>query len=419
MYTRKPALAFIFVTLFLDILGIGLIAPIGPKLVESFCGSDVSAASNVVGLLASLYAMMQFVFAPLLGSLSDRFGRRPVILCSLFGSGIDYLVLSFAPNLSWFFFGRIVSGITSANITAASAYIADVSPPEKRAANFGLIGAAFGLGFIAGPALGGWLGHYGLRVPFMASAGLTLVNWLYGLLVLPESLPKDNRRAFSWGRANPVGSLLALKRYPIVFGLAGTYFLLILAHQAFPSTWVLYTSYRYGWTSAQVGTSLAVVGLMAAIVQGGLARKIIPKLGERRSVCVGLTNGIIMMTAYGLASQGWVVYVLLVVGSFGGIGMPAIQALISKAVPLNEQGAVQGALSSLGSVAGILGPPIVTSAFAYFIRPTAPVYLPGISFFIGSLLISAALFLAVRSFKNTSPRLSTAALPANAALAGK
>lgn len=395
---RKPALGFIFVTLFLDVFGIGLIIPILPKLIESLSGGNVAAAAHAFGWLASLYGLMQFLCAPLLGSLSDRFGRRPVILASLFGSGLDYLLLAFAPSLPWFFLGRIVAGITGANITAANAYIADVSPPEKRAANFGLVAAAFGLGFIAGPALGGVLGHYGLRVPFYAAAAMTLVNWLYGLFVLPESLPAAQRRAFDWGRANPIGSFVALRKHPELLGLTETYFLTSVAHQVFPATWVLYTGYRYGWTPKEVGLSLALVGVMAAVVQGGLARKLIPFLGERRAIVIGFTNATIFFTAYGLATQGWMIYVLLVVGAFGGISMPALQGLVSRSVPLNEQGAVQGALSSLGSLAGILGPLMATGLFSYFISDKAPVRLPGAAFFASALLVLSGLVLAVRAF---------------------
>lgn len=403
MSTRKPALAFIFVTLFLDVLGIGLIIPILPKLIEQLSGGNVSAASHTFGWLAALYSLMQFGFAPVLGSLSDRFGRRAVILTSLLGSGLDYLLLAFAPTLPWFFLGRIIAGITGANMTAANAYIADVSPPEKRAANFGLVAAAFGLGFIAGPALGGFLGHYNVRLPFLVAAGMTLVNWLYGMFVLPESLPRAQRRAFDWRRANPVGSFVALRRHPELFGLTETYFLISLAHQVFPATWVLYTSYRYDWTPKAVGLSLALVGVMAAIVQGGLARKIIPKLGERRSIVVGLTNATVFLALYGLAWRGWMVYVLLVVGSFGGIAMPALQGLVSRCVPLNEQGAVQGALASLGSLAGILGPLLATGLFGYFISDRAPTHLPGAAFFASSLLVFLGLLLALRAFKKTTP----------------
>lgn len=396
-------MGFIFITLLLDILGVGLIIPILPKLIEALSGGNVTAAAHTFGWLAALYSLMQFGFAPVLGSLSDRFGRRTVILGSLLGSALDYLLLAFAPTLPWFFLGRIIAGITSANITAANAYIADVSPPEKRAANYGLVGAAFGLGFIIGPAMGGWLGQYGLRVPFYAAGALTLLNWFYGLIVLPESLPREQRRAFDWKRANPVGSFVALRRHPELFGLTETYFLISVAHQVFPSTWVLYTGYRYNWTSAEVGISLALVGTMAALVQGVLAGRIIPKLGERRAIVVGLTNATVFLTAYGLASQGWMVYVLLVIGSIGGIAMPALQALVSRGVPLNEQGEVQGALSSLASLAGILGPLLATGLFGYFISNRTPVQVPGAAFFASALLIFIGLLLALRAFQKTRP----------------
>lgn len=409
MRARRPTLAFIFVTLFLDVLGVGLIIPILPKLIEQLSGGNVSAAAHTFGLLAALYSLMQFLFAPVLGSLSDRFGRRAVILGSLLGSWLDYLLLAFAPSIPWFFLGRLIAGITGANYAAASAYIADVSPPEKRAANFGLIGAAFGLGFIMGPALGGVLGNIGLRVPFFAAAGLTLLNWLYGLFVLPESLPREQRRVFAWARANPVGSLLALKRFPIVLGLTATYFLFNLAHQVFPSTWVLYTSHRYQWTPAQVGLSLALVGVMAALVQGGLARRIIPALGERRAIIVGLTNASVFMSAYGLATEGWMVYLIIIVGSLGSIAGPAIQSLIAHSVPMNEQGAVQGALSSLASLAGILGPPLATGLFGYFVNPEALAHVPGAAFFMAAVFVLAGLMLAVRSFKNHAARPVTPA----------
>ena len=318
MTSLKPGLALILITLVLDVLGVGLIIPILPRLIESFEGGSVAAASNVYGLLAALYSLMQFLCAPALGSLSDRFGRRPVILTSLLGSGLDYLVLAYAPSLRWFFLARLISGITGANFAAAAAYIADISPPEKRAANFGLIGAAFGVGFILGPALGGVLGNVGLRIPFLVAGGLTLLNWIYGWLILPESLAPENRRAFSWARSNPVGSLLALRRYPMVLGLTGTYFLISLAHQSLPASWVLYTGYRYHWTVGQTGLSLAIVGLMAAIVQGGLTRVIVPRLGEQRAALVGMGIGSLSFLGYGLATQGWMIYVILAFGSLGG-----------------------------------------------------------------------------------------------------
>lgn len=399
--TRKPALAFIFVTLVLDVLGVGIIIPNLPLLVKNFSGGNTEAASHAVGWLASLYSLMQFGFAPLVGSLSDRFGRRPVILTSLLGAGLDYFLMAFAPNLGWFFVGRIISGITGANITAASAYIADISPPEKRAANFGLIGAAFGIGFIAGPALGGLLGDMDptLRLPFFVAGGLTLVNWLYGLFVLPESLAPQNRRRFSWGRSNPIGSLLDLRRHPVAFGLAGTYFIVNLAHQALPSIWVLYTGERYHWTSRQVGISLAIVGLMAGIVQGGLTRFIVKRFGEARTAIFGLSVAVVNYAAYGLATEGWMIYCILIIGSIGAVTGPAVQGLISRHVGADEQGGVQGSLTSLMGVAGIIGPPMATSLFAYYIGKSAPIYLPGAAFLFSSLLMALAILLTLISFK--------------------
>ena len=399
MAPRKPALVFIFITLFLDVLGIGLVVPILPKLVESLAGGGVDRASFLFGWLVGLYALMQFLFAPILGNLSDRFGRRPVILFSLFGSGLDYLLLAWAPTLPWFFLGRIVSGITGANFSAAAAYIADVSPPERRAANFGLIGAAFGIGFIFGPALGGWLGDYGLRVPFIAAGILTLVNGLYGLFILPESLKPENRRSFSLSRSNPIGALLGLRRHRLVLGLSVSYFISSLAHQVYPSIWVLYTGYRYGWDTKQTGLSLALVGLMAAIVQGGLARKLIPKWGERRSAMVGFAIMAIALTGYGLAPEGWIVYPLIVFGSLSGLAVPAIQGVISRTVGDNEQGGIQGSLTSLQSVAGALGPLLATAVFGFFISEKAPAIVPGAPFFFSSALAVMAGFLAARSFR--------------------
>jgi DHA1 family tetracycline resistance protein-like MFS transporter len=399
MPPRKPALVFIFITLFLDVLGIGLVVPILPKLVESLAGGGVDRASYLYGWLVGLYALMQFLFAPILGNLSDRFGRRPVILFSLFGSGLDYFLLAWAPTLPWFFLGRIISGITGANFSAAAAYIADVSPPERRAANFGIIGAAFGIGFIFGPALGGWLGDYGLRVPFIAAGILTLVNGLYGLFILPESLKPENRRSFGFSRSNPIGALLELRRHRLVLGLSVSYFISSLAHQVYPSIWVLYTGYRYGWDTKQTGLSLALVGLMAAIVQGGLARKLIPKLGERRAAIVGFAIMAIALTGYGLAPEGWIVYPIIVFGSLSGLAVPAIQGMISRTVGDNEQGGIQGSLTSLQSVAGALGPLLATAIFGFFISERAPAIVPGAPFFFSSALAVMAGFLAARSFR--------------------
>lgn len=399
MNHRKPALPFIFITLLLDILGFGLLIPILPRLIQQMEGGNVSAASHMVGWLTGIYALMQFFFAPVLGSLSDRFGRRPVILISLFGSSVDYLMMAFAPTLPWFFLGRLVNGLSGANITAATAYIADISPPEKRAANFGIIGAAFGLGFILGPALGGWLGEHNLRLPFYVAAALTLVNWLYGFFVLPESLAPENRRAFAWSRANPVGSLTALARYPIVLRLAASLFLVNIAQFMLHSIWALYTGYRYDWSPKQIGASLAFVGLMAAIVQGGLARKIIPRLGESRSLLIGFIIGAVSYFGYALCTKGWMLYPVLGFACLGGIGQPAVQGLISRNTPANEQGAVQGALTSLASLGQIIAPLLSTRLFGYFITPQAPIQLPGASFYVSGVLTILALVLAERALK--------------------
>ncbi|HQW30233.1 MAG TPA: TCR/Tet family MFS transporter [Verrucomicrobiales bacterium] len=399
MTTRKPALSFIFITLFLDVLGIGLVVPILPKLVEQLAGGGMDSASFIFGWLVGLYALMQFLFAPIIGSLSDRFGRRPVILLSLFGSGLDYFLLAWAPTLPWFFLGRILSGISGANFSAAAAYIADVSPPEKRSANFGILGAAFGLGFIFGPALGGWLGHYGLRVPFYAAGILTLVNWLYGFLILPESLKAENKREFSFNRSNPIGALLQLGRQRLVLGLSTSYFISSIAHQVYPSIWVLYTGYRYDWGTKQTGLSLALVGVMAAIVQGGLTRIIIPKIGERRAAVSGLLIMAVALTGYGLAPRGWMVYIIIVFGSLSGIAVPAIQGMISRTVGDNEQGGIQGALTGMQSVAGFIGPPLATGLFGYFISDRAPAIVPGAAFFFSSGLALMAAMMAARSFR--------------------
>lgn len=399
MASRKPALIFIFITLFLDILGIGLIAPIVPKLVKEMTGGGDELASYYYGWLVGLYALMQFLFAPFIGSLSDRFGRRPVILLALLGSGLDYILLAYAQTIPWFFFGRIVSGISGASFSAAAAYIADVSPPERRSANFGIIGVAFGLGFIFGPAIGGWLGHYGLRVPFIAAAVLTLANWLYGLLILPESLKPENRRALSLRRSNPIGALLDLRRHKLVLGLSFTYFLSSFAHQVYPSIWVLYTGHRYGWDTKQTGLSLALVGLTAALVQGGLNRRLIPILGERRSALIGLGIMAIALTGYGFATKGWMVYGLIIFGSLSGLAVPAIQGMISRTVGDDEQGGIQGSLTSLQSVAGGLAPPLITYIFGYFISAKAPALVPGAPFFFASGVVVMAAFLAARSFR--------------------
>jgi DHA1 family tetracycline resistance protein-like MFS transporter len=406
---RKPAVIFILVTLMLDVLGIGLIIPILPRLIESFAHHDIVTASRLYGALGALYALMQFVCAPIIGSLSDRFGRRKVILASLFAYAVDYVILVFAPNIGWLFVGRILTGITGANFSAAMAYIADVSPPEKRAANFGMMGAAFGLGFIAGPALGGLLGKHGLfgidplRAPFVVAGCLTLVNWMYGCFVLPESLAPKNRRPFSWARSNPIGALRAFRSHPAAIELAATYFLLNLAHQVFPATWVLYTEYRYKWDTFQTGLSLTVVGVVVAVVQGGLTRVAVAKLGEKKTIMMGMTISTLAYIGYGSAYAGWIVYVILCFGAFGGVTMPTIQSVISRQVGADEQGRLQGALMSLASIAGILGLIILPSLFAYSISPRAPIHLPGSPYYFSCVLVIAAMLTVRHALHRAKP----------------
>lgn len=397
MQSRQAAVPFILVTVLIDMLNIGLIIPVWPKLVTTMYGGDLSEGSTVFGWFIATYALMQFLFAPILGNLSDAYGRRPIILISLLGAGLDNLLMAFAPSLGWLFVGRLVAGITGANIAAANAYIADVTPPEERAKNFGLLGACFGVGFVVGPALGGVLGSFGFRVPFMAAAGLTLLNWLYGCFVLPESHAKENRRPFDWSRANPFGSLSALARYPVVLGLAATITLDRLAHDSLPSTWVLYTTYRFNWTELDNGLSLALVGIMFGIVSGGLTGKLVKLWGERKALIIGLLIGSLSYLGYGLAPRGWMMYAIIVVASVGGIAGPAIQSLITKMVSATEQGAVQGALSSIQSIAAILGPVMATQLFGFFTSSTAPVKLPGAAFIAASLLVALGALLAVRN----------------------
>ena len=367
MTARTPALSFIFLTLLLDVLGFGLLIPVAPRLIQELQGGTEQDAAPIVGMLAATYAAMQFLFAPMLGALSDRFGRRPVLLVALLGSGLDYVAMALAP-------------------TVASAYIADVTTPEKRAAGYGMMGAAFGLGFILGPLAGGLLGEIDIRLPFYAAAGLTLCNWLYGLLVLPESLPKERRGDWAWSRANPVGAFAGLFEHPRVIGLAAAGFFANLAQFGLHATWVLYTGHRYGWGPREVGFSLTAVGLGAAIVQGGLARRVIPALGERTSVLLGLALGVIAYAGYGLATQGWMIYAAIAVATLGGIAQPAAQAIITKSVEPSRQGSVQGALTGLQSVAQIIGPLVGSWAFTLAISGRLGAEVPGLSFLLGSVL---------------------------------
>jgi len=407
--SRNASLTFILITLLLDTLGIGLIVPVLPRLVTGFAGGDLAAGSRYYGALIAVYAAMQFVFAPILGGLSDRFGRRTVLLSSLLGAALDYVLLALAPNLAWLVVGRVIAGITGASFSAATAYIADVTPAERRAQSFGLVGAAFGIGFIIGPAIGGLLGSANLRLPFMVAAGLNLLNFFYGLFVLPESLAPEHRRAFSLRRANPFSSLLNLGRHPLVLGLTSTLVCATLAQHMLQSIWALYGQARFGWSEREIGISFTVVGVAAALVQGGLVRAIIPRLGERRSLVLGMAVGVLGFAAYGAVPQGWMMYVVILPAAIAGIAGPAIQALISREVGPSEQGEVQGSLSSLGSVMAILGPLIGADLFARFSPPDAPVRIPGAPFFVAALLNAFALLLVTRLFARTPAATPVAA----------
>jgi DHA1 family tetracycline resistance protein-like MFS transporter len=397
---RKAAIGFIFVTLLIDVTGFGVIIPVMPKLIGDLLGTnDVSIASTYGGWLTFAYAFMQFLFAPILGNLSDKYGRRPVLLFSLFGFGIDYIFLSFAPSIWWLFVGRIIAGITGASFTTASAYIADISTPENRAQNFGMIGAAFGLGFILGPMIGGLLGEFGARIPFFVAAGLALTNWLYGYFVLPESLSKENRRGFEWRRANPLGSLMQLKKYPGVGELVISLVLIYIAAHAVQSNWSFFNIEKFQWTPKMIGISLGLVGLLVGGVQGGLVRVINPKIGNEKSVYFGLGLYALGLLLFAFASESWMMFVFLIPYCLGGICGPALQAIISGHVPPNEQGELQGALTSLMSVTSIVGPLLMTGSFSYFTGPNKPFYFPGISFLIGAVLMLIAAILAYHALK--------------------
>ena len=396
---RPAALGFIFVTILIDVIGLGIIIPVLPTLIQQLTHAGLSHASQVAGWLTFAYASMQFLSAPVVGGLSDRFGRRPVLLAALLGLGLDYVFLSFAPTLAWLFVGRIIAGITGASFTTATAYIADISPPDKRAANFGLVGAAFGLGFIIGPALGGLFATYGARVPFMVAAGLSLANFLYGYFILPESLAPDRRRPFEWARANPVGSLLQFGRYPTVLGLVAALALVYLAGSATQSVWTFYTMLKFTWSTKMVGYSLGAVGLGVAIVQGGLVRAVIPKIGPARAILVGFVFYIIGFILFAFATRGWMMFVFLVPYCLGGLSGPALQGLISAQVPPDEQGELQGGLTSLISATGIVGPLMMTHLFAYFTGRRAPVQFAGAPFLLGAALVLGATGLALRSLR--------------------
>ena len=383
MRSKRPAaLVFILVTVLIDVMGLGLVIPVVPQLIKQLAGS-ATAGAEMVGIFGAVYAVMQFVCAPLLGALSDRYGRRPVLLGSLLGIGLDYLLLYFAPSLGWLFVGRIIAGITGASITVANAYIADVTAPEERAKSFGLLGATFGVGFILGPARGGWLGDFSLRLPFAFAAGLALLNAAYGLFVLPESLPATLRGHGARTALNPFAPLANLGRYPLVRSLTGAFVLFGLAQQVIFSTWVLFTESVLGWSPAQNGLGLAVVGVLSAVVQAGLVGVAVRHLGERKAILAGLLMGAIQFVLLGFARNDFTMYLAIVVGSLGGVAGPALQGLISRSVDEREQGSVQGAIAGVNSLVGIVGPLAATWVFAHFNAGEPRV--PGAAFFMGAV----------------------------------
>jgi MFS transporter, DHA1 family, tetracycline resistance protein len=396
---NSKAIFFILVTVLIDVIGIGIIIPIMPSLYQELTGGTVSEASQYSAYLVFIYALMQFIFSPIIGGLSDQYGRRPVLLMSLFGFGMDFIFLALAPSIGWLFVGRIISGIAGASFTTANAYIADITEPEKRAQSFGMIGAAFGLGFIIGPSLGGILGEYGTRIPFWVSAGLALLNWLYGYFILPESLLLENRRKFDIKRANPIGSLMNLKKYPYVLALVLSLFLVNVSNFATQGTWSFYGIEKFSWSKLEVGLSLGFVGLMVAIVQGGLIRVIIPKLGQERSLFLGLAINALGLAAFAFASSSWMMYAIMVPFAVGGLAGPAFQGIISNQVGKNEQGELQGGLTSLMSIAAIVGQPLMLGLFRTFTKENAPIYFPGAPFLMGGLLSMISLLLVFRTIK--------------------
>ena len=396
---KSAAIGFIFITMLIDITGWGIIIPVIPKLIKELINGDISEAAKYGGWLTFAYAITQFLFAPLIGNLSDKFGRRPIILISLFAFALDYLLLAFSPTIVWLFVGRIIAGLTGASITTASAYIADVSTPETRAKNFGMIGAAFGLGFIIGPIIGGLLGQFGSRVPFYAAAILCMLNFLYGYFILPESLSKENRRAFEWKRVNPITAFVNLKKYPSLIGLILAIFLLYVGSHAVHSNWSFFTMYQFNWDEKMVGISLGVVGLLVGIVQGGLIRWINPRLGNEKSIYVGLALYTFGMLLFAFATESWMMFVFLIPYCLGGIAGPALQATVSSKVPANEQGEIQGTLASLMSASAIIGPPMMTNTFYFFTHKEAPFQFPGAPFILGSFLMLLSTIIAYYSLK--------------------
>jgi DHA1 family tetracycline resistance protein-like MFS transporter len=396
---RKGSLAFIFFTVLIDVLGFGLILPVLPTFIGILSHQGPVGAARDFGFLLGLYGAMQFLFAPMLGNLSDRFGRRPVLLFALLFSGIDYVIMACAPSLPWLYVGRVLSGIAGSSFTAANGYIADVSPPEKRSVNFGVTGAAFGVGFIVGPALGGLLGQIDTRLPFWVAAALALLNLCYGFFVLPESLKRENRRAFSWKASNPIRALSALTKYPVVWAMTPALVATYFADKFVQSTWILFMKYRFNWNVIEMGISVAAIGLLCLIFQTGIGRWIIPKWGERKVILVGIASGIFEIVAITFAPRDWMVYVIMVLAGMNFLSAQCTQGVLSRQVRDDEQGALQGALTSLNSLTGTVGPPFATFLFAFTTRPDRHHPFPGSPFLAAAVLYLIALIIAAKVLK--------------------
>jgi len=394
---RNLRLIVVLAVVYIDMLGVGLAYPVLPRLVQQFLGGDVAHASYAYGLLVSVFSLAQFVFAPLFGALSDRYGRRPLILASLAGSVLSYLLMAWAPGLVLLAVARLLAGVMGGSFTTAGAYLADITPPEKRAESFGLIGATFGLGLITGPAIGGVLAGIDLHLPFLAAAALCAINLIFGYFALPESLAPENRKPFQFVQANPVGALREIGRYPAIAALLTIFVLASFANRALEMVWVLYMGYRFHWDSTQIGISLTVVGVIVVVGQGWFTRILIPRIGERRAILIGLAVSVLVCIGYGAVTQGWMVYAVMPFAISGWtVAQPAVQGLMSRAVPANEQGLLQGAMASIVNLASIGGPVIWTGLFGYFISARAPAVVPGMAFYVSAALFLVCLLLAVR-----------------------
>ncbi len=405
MKNRKASISFIFVTILLEVIGLGIIIPVLPPLIESLNGEGLSEASRIGGWLIFSFAIMQFFFAPVMGVISDKVGRKPVLLIALFGLGLDYLLHAFAPSLFWLFVGRVIAGLCGASVTVATAYIADISTPDKKAQNFGIIGAAFGLGFIVGPLIGGLAGEYSLQLPFIIAATLSFLNFLYGWLIIPESLKPEKRREIIWSKANPVGSFYLLKRSNVVIGLSAAFFLLYIAGYAVQSTWAFYGMFKFDWSKSMVGYSLALVGVVVAIVQGGLVKHAVGWWGEKKTIYIGFLCWLTGLLLFAFVNQSWLLFISVVPYCLGGIANPTLQGVVSNQYDQKEQGELQGAITSLISLTAIMGPVFMTNVFSYFTKEEAPFIFPGAPFFLGAICVFIAMLFAVRALNKQNASL--------------